>query len=143
MPDMIRAIGIGHLSEGRKRLALLTAVLTAMLILAAPARAQDGAPLALGLAYVDAIRGLDAYELAGFALFFGALIFAVVTAIMLVRTRERLRVELVRTRAEVASLDGEIDRLYGLLLAEPQVIVSWSRGARPEIIGDPKMIAPD
>ena len=143
MPDMIRAIGIGHLSEGRKRLALLTAVLTAMLILAAPARAQDGALLALGLAYVEAIRGLDAYELAAFALFFGALIFAVVTAIMLVRTRERLRVELVRTRAEVASLDGEIDRLYGLLLAEPQVIVSWSRGAGPEIIGDPKMIAPE
>ena len=143
MPDMIRAIGIGHLSEGRKRLALLTAVLTAMLILAAPARAQDGTPRALGLAYVEAIRGLDAYELAGFALFFGALIFAVVTAIMLVRTRERLRVELLRTRAEVASLDGEIDRLYNLLLTEPQVIVSWIRGAGPEIIGDPKMIAPE
>jgi len=31
-----------------------------------------------------------------------------------------LRVELARSRAEASSLDGEIERLYGLLLAEPQ-----------------------
>src|SRR5262249_26310843 len=48
-----------------------------------------------------------------------------------------------RTCAQVAALDGEIDRLYGLLLAEPQVVVVWSRGAVPEIIGDPRMIAPE
>ena len=74
-------------------------------------------------------------------MFFGVLFFAVVTAIMLVRTRERLRIERARARAEVAALDGEIDRLYGLLLAEPQVIVAWDRSTAPEVIGDPTIIA--
>jgi signal transduction histidine kinase len=143
MPDMIRATGIGCLSDGRRCLASLTAVLTAVSILTGPARAQDRNPLALGFAFVEAMRNLDEHELASLVLFFGALIFAVVTAIMLVRTRERLRVERVRARAEVAARDGEIDRLYGLLLAEPQVIVTWNRGAAPEIIGDPTFIAPE
>jgi len=142
MPDMIRVTGIDHLSDGRNRPALLIAILATQALLVAPARAQSGDALARAAAYVEALRSLDANALAGLALVFGAVIFAVVTAIMLVRTRERLRVELVAARAEVAALDGEIDRLYGLLLAEPQVIITWSRGAVPEIIGDPKMIAP-
>ena len=143
MPGMIRATGIDCLSEGRKRLALFMAVLTAMPIFVAPALAQGGNSLALGHSYLEVIRGLDAQELGGLTLFFGALIFAVVTAVMLVRTREQLRVELTRARTDVATLDGEVDRLYGLLLAEPQVIVAWGRGPTPEIIGDPKMIAPE
>jgi len=143
MPDMIRATGMDYLSDQRKRLALLMAVLTAMPIFVAPVQAQQGDPLALGRSYLEAARSLDSQEVAGLTLVFGALIFAVVTAVMLVRTRERLRVELTRARADVAALDGEIDRLYGLLLAEPQVIVAWGRGATPEIIGDPKMIASD
>jgi signal transduction histidine kinase len=143
MPDMIRTAGTACLFDERKRSALPMAVLAALPILAAPARAQGGDPLVRGLAYVETIRGLDAQALAGLTLFFGALIFAVVTAVLLVRTRERLRVERARARAEVAILDGEIDRLYGLLLAEPQVIVAWIRGAAPEIIGDPATIAPE
>ena len=101
--------------------------------------AQDGGPLASGSPIVEAVRNLDEHELAGLALFFGVLFFAVVTAVMLVRTRERLRVERARARAEAAALEGEIDRLYGLLLSEPQVIVAWNRGAAPEIIGDPSI----
>lgn len=139
MPRTIRATGIGYLSDGRRRPALPVAVFATLPILVAPARAQD--QLARGLGYVEAIRNLGAHELAGVTLFFGVLIFAVVTAIMLVRTRERLRIELARARAETAALDGEVDRLYGLLLADPQVIVAWSRGAVPVIIGDPATIA--
>jgi signal transduction histidine kinase len=143
MPDMIRTAGTACLFDERKRSVLPMAVLAALPILAAPARAQGGDPLARSLAYVETIRSLDAQALAGVTLLFGALIFAVVTAVLLVRTRERLRVERARARAEVATLDGEIDRLYGLLLAESQVIVAWSRGAAPEIIGDPATIAPE
>jgi signal transduction histidine kinase len=143
MPDMIRTAGTACLFDERKHSALPLAVLAALSILAAPARAQGGDPLVRGLAYVETIRGLDAQALAGLTLLFGALIFAVVTAVLLVRIRERLRVERARARAEVATRDGEIDRLYGLLLAEPQVIVAWSRGAAPEIIGDPATIAPE
>jgi signal transduction histidine kinase len=143
MPDMIRTAGITYLSDERKRSALPMAVLVALSILGAPAWAQGGDPPARSLAHVEAIRSLDAQELAGLTLFFGALIFAAVTAILLVRTRDRLRVERARARAEVAALDGEIDRLYGLLLIEPQVIVAWSRDAPPEIIGDPATVAPE
>jgi signal transduction histidine kinase len=127
----------------QKRSALAMAVLAALPILAVPAQAQSGDRLMDGVSLVEAIRGLDAQQLAGLTLFFGALIFAVVTAVLLVRTRERLRVERVRARAEVAARDDEIDKLYGLLLAEPQVIVAWSRGAAPQIIGNPATIAPD
>jgi signal transduction histidine kinase len=143
MPDMIRTAGIVCVSEERKCAALPIAVLVALPIFVVPACAQGGDPLARSLVYVDAIRSLDALELAGLTLFFGALIFAALTAILLVRTRERLRVERARARAEVAALDSEIDRLYDLLLIEPQVIVAWSRGAAPEIIGDPATIAPE
>jgi signal transduction histidine kinase len=143
MPDVIRTAGIAYLSEQWKRSALQMAVLTALSIHAAPAWAQGGDPLVRGLSFAEAVRGLDAHELAGLMLFFGALIFAVVTAVLLVRTRERLRIERACAHAEVAALDGEIDRLYGLLLAEPQIIVVWSRGAAPEVIGDPVTIAPE
>src|SRR5579871_2008451 len=142
MPDMIRAIGIGQLRDARTRLASPIAVLIALPTTAAPAWAQSGNQVARGLTFLEAIRDLDAHALAGLSLFFGALIFAVVTAIMLVRTRERLRAERGRARVGMAALESEIDRLYGLLLAEPQVIVSWSRSAAPEVIGDPATIAP-
>ena len=36
---------------------------------------------------------------------------------------------------------AEIDRLYELLLSEPQVVVRWHHNADPEIIGDPSLIA--
>ena len=143
MPDLIRTAGIVYLFDQQKRSALAMAVLAALPILAVPAQAQSGDRLMDGVSLVEAIRGLDAQQLAGLTLFFGALIFAVVTAVLLVRTRERLRVERVRARAEVAARDDEIDKLYGLLLAEPQVIVAWSRGAAPQIIGNPATIAPD
>src|SRR5580704_16660734 len=143
MPDTIRATGMGYLSDRRSRVARLSAALGTLPCLTGRAFAQDGGRLASGLPIVEAVRNLDEHQLAGLALFFGVLIFAVVTAIMLVRTRERLRVERARARAEAAAFDGEIDRLYGLLLAEPQVIVAWNRGAAPEIIGDPSIIAPE
>jgi signal transduction histidine kinase len=160
MPDLIRAKGTSF-SDGRIRrptrivsslaalapaalaAACLAGALVAVSSLAGPAWAQDNDPLMLGLAYVEAIRGLDDHELAGLALFFGVVFFAVVTAVMLVRTRERLRVERARARAGVAALEDEIDRLLGLLLSEPQVIITWDRGGKPEVIGDPCAIAPD
>jgi signal transduction histidine kinase len=143
MPEMIRTAETACFFDARKPCALLMAALAAQPILAAPARAQSGDALARGLSFVEAVRGLDAQGLAGFTLAFGAMIFAVVTAVLFVRTRERLRVERSRARAEVAARDGEIDRLYGLLLAEPQVIIAWSRSSAPEIIGDPATVAPE
>ena len=76
------------------------------------------------------------------ALFLGVVFFAVVTAVMLVRTRERLRIAHESGRAAAAAFEGELDRVYGLLLSESQVIIVWDRLADAEIIGDPAMIAP-
>jgi signal transduction histidine kinase len=156
MPDMIRAIGTGSRSDGRRRgaprfasalaafaAAFAFAALIAVSSPGAPAQAQDANPLALGRAYVEAVRNLDEHELAGLALFLGVVFFAVVTAVMLVRTRERLRVERARGRADSAALEGEIERLYSLLLSEPQLIVAWNRSGKPEVIGDPTVLAPD
>jgi signal transduction histidine kinase len=166
MPDMIRTAGIAHVSEQRPRFAPLAdgaalcsvpvtpAIVSIMSLviglacLVAPALAQSHDPLArtvahAGAAHAEAIRGFDVLELAGLTLVFGALSFAAVTAVLLVRTRERLRLERARERAERASLDGEIDRLYAVLQAEPQVIIAWGRDARPVIIGDPAAVTPE
>ena len=144
MPDVIRATGI--VSDGSKGYASCAgsrAALAIVLALSGPARAQEPDPLAAGVAYVEAIRNLDNHALAGLALFFGVMVFAVVTAAILVRTRERLRIVRERARAEAAALEGEIDRLHGLLLSEPQIVIAWDRDGAPEVIGEPSFIAPD
>lgn len=150
MPDVIRTAGTACFSEQRKHSAMPVAapgplsILVALSILAAPAAAQSHDPTVRSIAHastvhVEAMRGLDILELTSLALFFGALIFAAVTAVLLVRTRERLRLE----RAERAALDAEIDRLYALLQVEPQVIVAWGRGAKPVVIGNPAAVTPE
>ena len=98
--------------------------------------------MALGLAYVDALKSIDQHELAGLALFIGVLFFAVVSSVLLVRTYDRLGAQRTRTDAEAAALAREIDRLYDIILSEPQVVVAWNN-AEPEIIGDPAIIAPE
>jgi len=153
MPDMIRATGTGLMADGiigsapcaamYRRAVSWPGAFATVLMLAAPVRAQETNPIAAGVAYLEAIRNLDELGLAGLALFFGVLVFAVTTAVLLVRTRERLRIERERARAEMAALEGEVDRLFGLLLSEPQVIIAWDRDGVPEVIGEPSIIAPD
>jgi len=86
---------------------------------------------------------LSTPQLTGLALLSGALAFTAVTAILLLRTRERFRFERARARSERAALDAEIDRLYTLLQSDPQVIVVWDRDTRPVIIGDPSAVTPE
>ena len=116
---------------------------SAMLVSLTGEAAAESDPITLGLAYVEALKSLDQHEVVGLALFIGVLFFAVVSAVLLVRTYERLGAQRARTDAEVAALAAEIDRLYGLLLSEPQVVVAWNHNAVPEIIGDPAIIAPE
>ncbi len=155
MPEMIRAFSLDFLSEARGRAATFAAALCAAGIapgagagvaafaFCAPAHADDGSALVRGMAYLDALKNLEQHDLAGLALFLGVLFFAVVTAVLLVRSYERMGVERGVARSGAAALEGEIDRLYGLLLAEPQVIVAWDRDASPQIIGDPSIVAPE
>ena len=145
MPDLIRASGMG-MPPHRRRCAMLAAFnvsrAAATLVCFTREAAAQGDPIALGLAYVDALKSIDQHELAGLALFIGVLFFAVVSSVLLVRTYDRLGAQRARTDAEAAALAREIDRLYDIILSEPQVVVAWNN-AVPEIIGDPAIIAPD
>ena len=104
-------------------------------------RAADGAPGTLE-AYLAAFLALDRHELAALALTLGILCFAVVTAILLVRTRARLADTEAAARDEGIAAKAAVDRAYALLLAEPQILVAWAAGSDdPEIIGDPALVA--
>jgi PAS domain-containing protein len=99
----------------------------------APALA-DGTPVDL---YISAFASLESHELAALALTLGIVLFAVVTAIMLVRTRQRAAAAETEARREIDALTAEADRVNALLLSEPQIVVAWAAGSdEPDIVGD-------
>jgi hypothetical protein len=73
----------------------------------APALA-DGTPVDL---YISAFASLESHELAALALTLGIVLFAVVTAIMLVRTRQRAAAAETEARREIDALTAEADRV--------------------------------
>jgi signal transduction histidine kinase len=154
MPDTIRITGgDGWVQRGRS--GYCTAIASGLgctmapLWAALPAHAQladrasNPAPVdvtAIG-AYVSAISQLDRHEVATLALTLGILCFAVVTAIMLVRTRRRLAETEAAARDQAIALRARADRANALLQSEPQVVIAWSTtDEEPEIIGDPSLV---
>ena len=109
-----------------------------------PVRAQDAVPpieVATIGAYVSAVSQLDSHEIAALALTLGILCFAVVTAILLVRTRRRLAETEAAARDQALALRARADRANALLQSEPQVVIAWSTtDEEPEIIGDPALV---
>jgi hypothetical protein len=95
----------------------------------ATACAEPANPFAISTfdAYVSAFGLLDRQDIAALALTLGILCFAVVTAILLVRTRQRLAAKL--RRDESIASKAAIDRAYALLLSEPQILVAWAAAA--------------
>ena len=80
---------------------------------------------------------LDRDEIAALALTLGVLLFAVVTAIMLVRTRIARGRPRARCRDQIVALTAELDRVNALLLSEPQIVVAWAAADdEPDILGD-------
>jgi signal transduction histidine kinase len=112
---------------------------------AMPAAAEEafGEPIAgspFGI-YMLALSRLDRHEIAALALTLGILCFAVVTAIMLVRTRRRLAATEAAARDDAIALRARADRANALLLVEPQVVIAWSTtDEEPEIIGEPRLV---
>ena len=85
---------------------------------------------------------IEWHEYAALALTLGIIVFAVVTAIMLVRTRARAAAVEAAVRDKIAALEGAVDRADILLQSDPQLLAVWSAGAeQPEIIGDPSLVA--
>src|SRR5262245_42730478 len=106
-----------------------------------PAWAEEAPPeLSTVEAYLSAFTLLDRHEIAGLALTLGILCFAVVTAILLVRTRSRLAEVEASARDESIASKAAIDRAYALLLSEPQILVAWTAADEAEIIGDPALV---
>src|ERR1700732_3635949 len=129
MPDTIRITG-GSIWVHRARSGSGTAIATGLcwmmapVIAAVPVRAQDAisvstidvAPIDVATlgGSVSAVSQLDRHEIAALALTLGILCFAVVTAIMLVRTRRRLAETEAAARDQAIPLRGRAGRANAL-----------------------------
>jgi signal transduction histidine kinase len=139
MPDTIR-ITSGSVWVHPERSGYFTAIAIGVCCMMTPlqARAADAATVGT---YVSLVSQLGRHEMAALALTLGILCFAVVTAIMLVRTRRRLAETEAAARDEAIMLRARADRANALLQSEPQVVVAWSTtDEEPEIIGDPGLV---
>jgi signal transduction histidine kinase len=133
MPDTIRGrCGGSHPSQRRfekTSIALAVAVLL-------PQRAYAQEPQSIA-DYWGVFSAIERHELAALVLSLGVILFGVVTAIALMRTRSRAAQTLAEQQIEINNLREERDRANALLHAEPQIIVVWPAGTdEPEITGD-------
>jgi signal transduction histidine kinase len=131
MPDKIRAVGIA----------------AAIAAIPATSRADEIVPGFSASAFnvltfvADAVTSLDRHELINLVLMLGVVLFGVITAITLVRTRLRAAATETALREEVGTLRAESDRFNAMLRSEPQVLVSWAAADNePDIIGDTALI---
>jgi signal transduction histidine kinase len=106
-----------------------------------PSRANAQSDLSLNQLAVSAYQGFDRHELVTLVLMLGLIAFAVVTAILLLRTRARAVHLQASSRDEIARLREQLDRANALLLSERQIIVDWPAGSDlPCIDGDPELL---
>jgi signal transduction histidine kinase len=152
MPDAIRTTVEGFAAhpqpEARLRASSarsggFCAVALSALLTSDPSHAAGTAQGASSFdAYASALLSLNRHDLAALALTLGILCFAVVTAILLVRTRARLAEVEASAHDEAVASKAAIDRAYALLLSEPQILVAWAATAdEPEIIGDATLVS--
>jgi len=139
MPETVRATGGQHHPHPRRG-GFLAAF--GILLFLNPALAQAALPGLEALdTYRDAFVALNDSEIVAMALTLGILLFAVVTAILLVRTRLRASHNDNLLRDQVATLIADRDRFNALLVSEPQVLVSWAAADNePDILGDTTLV---
>ena len=148
MPDTIRTSGgrpSGYPRRGGIRIAvtnLLTPTLLAVAVM--PAAADDALQASIEPAagpsvveaYLNAFALLDRHEIVQLAITLSILCFAVVAAILLVRTRARPPTPR-RRRATRSSPAAPRSTASTRCCARPQILVAWPAGDdEPEIIGD-------
>ena len=136
MPDTIRA----SRSDGRRwHLRGIGEFLAAIGAIAPqPAAATEQPSLALQELVLTAHRSIDQHEMAFLAVVLGVVLFAVVTAIMLLHTRARAARLETWSRDEIARLRDDVARANAVILSEPQIVVDWPAGSdEPSIEGDP------
>jgi len=140
MRDTVRETDGGYCAHPRRR-GFLAAVAAAIFVIGTfPARA-DVSALQHFDAFIDAFAGLDRHEIAALVLTFGVLLFAVMAAIILVRTRMRAASAEAAFRDRIVALRADRDRFNALLLSEPQILVSWAASDdQPDILGDTALV---
>ncbi len=137
MQESNRATGLQKRSGGAGRLAVASMVWFALAASAFAESDTGGTPLNAP----DAFARVPWHEVAGLALTLGIVIFAVISAITLVRTRARTALEHAGYEAEIHALRAAASETSALLLSEPQVLIVWpADGADPEIIGDEALL---
>ena len=92
----------------------MSAAVGAAVLAPHPARADEHALQPL-VDYLDTFASLDRHELAALALTLGVILFGVVTAIALLRTRWRTNQALAARQGEINDLREERDRAVALL----------------------------
>src|SRR5580692_10951744 len=135
MPDIIRkSRSYAHRRRARGIGGFLAAIGA---VAPFPAAAAEQRALSLQELVLTAHRSIDQHEIAFFALIVGVILFAVVTAVMLLRTRARAARLETWSRDEFTRLRDELDRANAVILSEPQIVVDWQAGSdEPGIDGD-------
>src|SRR5687767_8958628 len=127
-PDPIRST-VASLGTRPQRSRLRAAIVVGMLLPWDLALAQQGTPArgsSASQAYISALLLLGRHGFAALALTLGILCFAVITAILLVRTRRQLAEVTNAARDQSIAARSAIDRAYALLMSEPQILVAWA-----------------
>ena len=135
MPDTIRSGGYARPWYGGFFIAVGAAA-------PLPAHADTQQPAhVLHELVLGASRSIDRHEIGVLVLLVGLLLFAVVTAILLVRARAGWARLEASSQDEIVALRAELDRANALLATEPRVIVDWPAAAdEPNIEGDPAVV---
>jgi signal transduction histidine kinase len=98
------------------------------------------APLVLSNSTASAQTAADGvawHDVAGLALTLGVILFAVISALALLRTRRMAASESIRNRDQIETLKRAAGDARALLLFEPHVLVVWPLGdGEPEVIGE-------
>ena len=77
---------------------------------------------------------VNAVELVLYAILVGAVTFAVLSAISLIGTRNRVEIENKALRHQVADLKATADRAEALIAGEDQVLVAWGAPGSPPLV---------
>ena len=149
MPETIRATGGSLKARLQKTQFGLFPAIGALTLGTTTAAAQGdaaagGSTWPFNSPYFAALARLEQHELAALALILGVLVFAVFTAVLLVRTRARGAANARAARETIAALKAQVDQFTGLFLSEPLVLVSWpAAGGEPQILGETLAITGD
>jgi signal transduction histidine kinase len=94
--------------------------------------------------FAGALARVPWHEIAALALVLGIALFAVVSAVVALRTRARAAVERAAFRSEIDALRASAGEARTLLLSEAQVLIIWpADGSAPDLIGDTALLAPE